>query len=108
MIHFHNLFQLALSLVGYATLIIQKQFKRIETKYILEKAVLNQVLQDLEPHLEADTYATSTITNIYFDTPQFNLLQDSIPKKYAREKIRIRLYDPNPQTSSKAFLEVQR
>lgn len=55
MIHFHNLFQLALSLVGYATLIIQKQFKRIETNYILEKAVLNQVLQDLEPHLEADT-----------------------------------------------------
>ncbi len=50
------------------TKIIQKQFKRIETKYILEKTVLKQVLQDLEAYMEADAYATSTITNIYFDT----------------------------------------
>lgn len=90
------------------TKIIQKQFKRIETKYILEKTVLKQLLQDLEVYMEADAYATSTITNIYFDTEQFDLIQDSIAKKYAREKVRMRLYDPQPQASSKAFLEIKK
>lgn len=90
------------------TKIIQKQFKRIETKYIIEKDVLPQLLEDLRDYIEADAYATSTITNIYFDTENFDLIQDSIAKRNAREKVRMRLYDSEPKASSKAFLEVKK
>lgn len=90
------------------TKIIQKQFKRIETKYIIEKDVLPQLLEDLKDYIEADAYATSPITNIYLDTENFDLIQDSIAKRNAREKVRMRLYDSEPKASSKTFLEVKK
>lgn len=91
-----------------AVKIIQKQFQRIETKYIIKKSLLPQLLADLKGYIEEDTYATSTITNIYFDTENFDLIQDSIAKQHAREKVRMRIYDANPQATSKAFLEIKK
>ncbi len=90
------------------TKIIQKQFKRIETKYIIEKDVLPQLLENLRDYIEADAYATSTITNIYFNTENFDLIQNSIAKRNPREKVRMRLYNSEPKASSKAFLEVKK
>lgn len=88
--------------------ILQKQFKRVETKYILDKSHLDQLRLDLEQHMVADDFAQSTITNIYFDNPHFQMIEDSLAKKHGKEKIRMRFYDPEPTAQSQAFLEIKK
>lgn len=90
------------------TRIVQKQFKRKETKYIVDKETFALLEKDLQRHMVSDEFATSTITNIYFDNEDFDMIQDSIAKKNGREKIRMRIYDAQPSASSQAFLEIKK
>lgn len=90
------------------TRIVQKQFKRKETKYILDKKTLECLEKDLQTHMTLDEFATSTITNIYFDSEQFEMIQDALAKKNGREKIRMRIYDSQPSEHSQAFLEIKK
>ncbi|WP_153053142.1 VTC domain-containing protein, partial [Streptococcus suis] len=88
--------------------IVQKQFKRKETKYIVDKETFALLEKDLQKYMVSDEFATSTITNIYFDNEEFDMIQDSIAKKNGREKIRMRVYDSKPSESSQAFLEIKK
>lgn len=88
--------------------LLETSFKRIEKKYILDREKLGAVWDDLKEHLVEDDYPTSTITNIYFDTADFQVIQDSIAKKNGREKIRMRTYVTNPTEGSQAFLELKK
>lgn len=90
------------------TKIVQKQFRRKESKYIVDKAVFAQLETELKTYMVADEYANSTITNIYFDNEQFEMIQDAIDKKYGREKVRMRVYDAQPSKNSQAFLEIKK
>ncbi|WP_105209445.1 polyphosphate polymerase domain-containing protein [Streptococcus suis] len=90
------------------TRIVQKQFKRKETKYIVDKETFALLEKDLKKHMVSDEFATSTITNIYFDNEDFDMIQDSIAKKNGREKIRMRIYDAQPSAGSQAFLEIKK
>ncbi len=47
---------------------IETSFKRIETKYVVAKTDLADLIEDLKTYLVEDDYPTSTISNIYFDT----------------------------------------
>ncbi len=82
------------------TRIVQKQFKRKETKYIVDKKTFELLEKELRQYMMADEFATSTITNIYFDNEDFDMIQDSLAKKNGREKIRMRVYDATPSESS--------
>ncbi|CYV74211.1 polyphosphate polymerase domain-containing protein [Streptococcus suis] len=90
------------------TRIVQKQFKRKETKYIVDKKTFELLEKELRQYMMADEFATSTITNIYFDNEDFDMIQDSLAKKNGREKIRMRVYDATPSESSQAFLEIKK
>lgn len=90
------------------TRIVQKQFKRKESKYIVDKATFALLEKDLANHMVADEYAKSTITNIYFDNEEFDMIQDAIAKKNGREKVRMRVYEAHPTVSSPAFLEIKK
>lgn len=87
---------------------LEKSFKRIEKKYIVDKNAIDDLLLDLKEYLIEDEYPTSTITNIYFDTPDFKVIKDSIAKKNGREKIRMRSYQVNPTKDSQVFLELKK
>lgn len=85
----------------------QKEFKRVETKYLVQAQQLPALLQDLNQHMQADDFAQSTITSLYFDTADFQMIQDSLAKKYGKEKLRLRTYDAQPGLESPAFLEIK-
>ena len=44
--------------------------------------------------------------NVYFDTEDFDVIQDALAKQNRREKIRMRTYVEHPTVESPAFLEV--
>ena len=57
---------------------LETRFKRIETKYVVSKENLEDLLADLKEYLVEDDYPTSTISNIYFDTDNFDVIQDAL------------------------------
>lgn len=71
---------------------IETSFKRIETKYVVAKTDLANLIEDLKTYLVEDDYPTSTISNIYFDTEQFDMIQDDNQGTKRKEKIRMRTY----------------
>lgn len=86
---------------------LETTFKRIETKYVVAKADLEELMKDLRRYLVEDDYPTSTISNIYFDTEGFDVIQDALNGLYRKEKIRMRTYLSQPTADSSVFLEVK-
>ena len=54
-----------------------------------------------------DKYGESNICNIYFDTPNFRIIRNSIEKPVYKEKLRLRCYG-TPDDQSKCFLEIKK
>lgn len=86
---------------------LETAFKRIETKYLVAQNKLDGLLADLKHYLVEDDYPTSTISNIYFDTEDYDVIQDSLAGNYGQEKIRMRTYLEDPKVDSSVFLEVK-
>ena len=86
---------------------IETSFKRIETKYVVAKGDLANLIEDLKIYLVEDDYPTSTIFNIYFDTEQFDMIQEDGQGTKRKEKIRMRTYLSQVQPDSQVFLEIK-
>lgn len=67
-------------------------FKRVEKKYLLSEDKYNRLLERLEPYMQLDEYGLHTICNIYYDTPDYDLIRTSIDKPVYKEKLRLRSY----------------
>ena len=86
---------------------LETTFKRIETKYIVSKDKLDKLIQDLKEYLVEDDYPISTISNIYFDTEDFDILQEEHLGVKRKEKVRMRAYLSQPKIDSQVFLEIK-
>ena len=64
------------------------KFQRFETKYVISKEVLANLLTEFEEHMVEDDHAYSTISNLYYDTPTFQMIRESLEKPYFKEKLR--------------------
>ena len=77
----------------------QSVFKRKEVKYLLTEAQLASLRPALEAHMEPDAFAHSSISNLYYDTPDYRMIRRSLEKPSYKEKLRLRSYGvPNDQT----------
>ena len=84
------------------------KFQRFETKYVISKEVLANLLTEFEEHMVEDEHAYSTISNLYYDTPTFQMIRESLEKPYFKEKLRVRTYDETPTEDSQVFLEIKK
>ena len=82
-------------------------FRRVEKKYIITNEQFTRICKFLNKYMDADQYGKSTICNIYFDSPNYDLISHSITKPYFKEKIRLRSYN-TPKKESKVYLEIKR
>lgn len=82
-------------------------FQRYEKKYILTKEQYEQFLERVNDYLETDQYGESTICNLYYDTPTYDLIRNSIEKPAYKEKLRLRSYGV-PQKGDKTFVELKK
>jgi len=82
-------------------------FKRVEMKYMLTDAQYAALLVRIAHMAEVDEYGKSTILNIYYDTPDYRLIRDSIDKPLYKEKLRLRSYG-TPTDDSTAFVEIKK
>ena len=85
----------------------QAIFKRFELKYILTLEQKEKILDAIAPYMELDEYGRTTIRNIYFDTPDYRLIRESIEKPIYKEKLRVRSYE-QATDDSKVFVEIKK
>ncbi len=82
-------------------------FQRIETKYLLEDFQYRALRERLEGMAQVDEYGKTSILNIYYDTPNFNLIRTSLEKPVYKEKLRLRTYGV-PEDDTRAFIEIKK
>ncbi|WKY48254.1 polyphosphate polymerase domain-containing protein [Eubacteriaceae bacterium ES3] len=89
-----------------------KTFKRYEKKYQLTVSQYEQLLPILLKEMEPDLYTKEnqfySIYNIYFDTPQYDLIRHSLSKPYFKEKLRIRSYSIPNKADEPVFIELKK
>ena len=85
----------------------QAVFKRKEIKYLLSSEERNALLPILETCMEPDAFAHSSISNLYYDTPDFRMVRRSLEKPMYKEKLRLRSYE-TPENTSTVFPEIKK
>lgn len=84
-----------------------KVFKRVEKKYLLTARQKEAFYRAIEDMVIPDKYYQYTISNIYYDTENFDLIRRSIDKPIYKEKLRLRSYGV-PKADDKAFIEIKK
>ncbi|MGN0659447.1 MAG: polyphosphate polymerase domain-containing protein [Emergencia sp.] len=85
----------------------QNNFKRYEKKYIIDEEQYRQLMAMIYCRLKYDRYRRYRICNIYFDTPDYELIRTSLDKPLYKEKLRLRSYG-TPQREDNVFLEIKK
>ncbi len=82
-------------------------FARKEKKYLLDPAQFAQMLAVVEAHLAPTEFGCSTVRSLYFDTPEYALIERSLDKPLYKEKLRLRTYG-EPSATNPVFLEIKK
>lgn len=82
-------------------------FERTEKKYVISDAQYRLLKTVLDRHMTEDVYGCYTICNIYYDTPNNDLIRRSIEKPLYKEKLRLRTYGVATDDSN-SFLEIKK
>lgn len=85
----------------------QAVFRRKEIKYLLSQRQVRALLPVLEEHMEPDAFAHSSISNLYYDTPDYRMIRRSLAKPGYKEKLRLRCYQV-PRGDTQSFLEIKK
>lgn len=85
----------------------QEVFKRYEKKYLLTKNQYQLLSASLHEYMTADQYGKYMISNIYFDTPNYELIRTSLEKPIYKEKLRLRSYG-TPAEQDLVFIELKK
>lgn len=86
---------------------MQAVFQRYEIKYLIHSQQYHQILQAMVEHMEPDAYPQCHIRNIYYDTPDHQLIRTSLEKPVYKEKLRLLSYGPVSQEDT-VFLELKK
>ena len=70
----------------------QDTFKRYELKYLINREQKEKLLEAMNGRMALDQYGRTTIMNVYYDTPDYLLIQRSLEKPTYKEKLRVRSY----------------
>ena len=81
--------------------------KRYEIKYILNKEQTSYLVEALKGHMEVDEYGMTSIASLYYDTPNYRLIRESIDKPLFKEKVRLRSYGLS-KPGKPVYLELKR
>ena len=81
--------------------------KRYELKYVISPEQEEFFKERLSGHMEVDRFGLTSIASLYYDTPDYRLINASIEKPPFKEKMRLRSYGLATDTSP-VFLELKR
>lgn len=81
--------------------------KRYELKYIISSEQESFFRESIKGRMEPDKFGLTSIGTLYYDTPDYRLINASIEKPPFKEKLRLRSYGLATDTTP-VFLELKR
>jgi len=85
----------------------QTTFYRFEKKYLLSPLSYRRLRRLLAQRMAEDEYGRYTITSVYFDTEDYDIIRTSVQKPVFKEKLRLRWYGEKDEQSD-IFWEIKR
>ena len=82
-------------------------FQRHELKFLVSEAQRAALEAAFAQRVVPDPHGESTICNVYYDTPDYRLIRQSLEKPVYKEKLRLRSYGP-AMPESEVFLELKK
>lgn len=82
-------------------------FERIEKKYLLSALQYSALKDFLSTEMTADEHGEYAISNLYYDTDEFDLIRHSTSKPLYKEKLRVRSYG-KASADSEVFIELKK
>lgn len=86
----------------------QEIFERYEKKYMLNPGQRERLLAAAGSRMRLDGYGRHTICNLYFDTPDYQLIRASLQKPVYKEKLRLRGYGTGHSGDDPVYLELKK
>lgn len=83
------------------------KFERYEKKYLLSHRIAQEFITLLDPYLTLDKHPKYSIYNIYYDTPDNQLIRTSLDKPNYKEKLRVRSYSTEASNPN-VFIELKK
>lgn len=81
--------------------------KRYEKKYVIDALQYELFMHFVQGKLTEDQRSRYTISNLYYDTDDYELIRASIEKPVYKEKLRIRTYEA-PWPGAAAYIELKK
>lgn len=86
-------------------------FNRYENKFLIDQDTYEALTNRISEYMELDAFNKKngfyTICNIYYDTPNDDLIRKSLSKPVYKEKLRLRAYGV-PGIETKGYLEIKK
>ncbi len=82
-------------------------FRRIEQKYLLSARQREALEEEMAKRLTPDSYGLQTIANVYYDSPDCEIIRQSLDKPVYKEKLRLRSYG-RAEADSEVFVEIKK
>ena len=79
----------------------------MEKKYLLSTEQFQKLMPTILQYMKLDQYGLQTICNVYYDTPDYRLIQESMTKPVFKEKFRLRSYG-RATADTEVFVEMKR
>ena len=86
---------------------IQSSFKRYEKKYMLTKSQYQAVRFGMPQYMKPDEHPCYAMSNIYYDTENYDLIRAALEKPVYKEKLRMRSYGV-PGSRDSVFIEIKK
>jgi len=87
-------------------------FNRYENKYFVDGQTYDGLVADLSSHMKLDKHNKDgkfySIYNVYYDTPDNQLIRNSLEKPTYKEKVRVRSYNDPVKDDDIVFVEVKK
>lgn len=85
----------------------QAVFERAEKKYLLPPAQYRALRALLDQHMRGDEFGLHTVSSVYMDTENYNVIRESLSKPKYKEKVRLRSYG-TPGKDDTVYLELKK
>jgi hypothetical protein len=86
-------------------------FSRFERKYLVTTEQKDEIISFLRQYMIDDPCSSSgayyTIFNIYFDTPDYSVIRNSVQKPIYKSKLRLRSYKAPLEDLDQVFFEIK-
>lgn len=93
--------------VGRGEKMAQRVFTRIEKKFVLSPQQYGELSQFLLEYMTPDRFGQHTICSLYYDSPDDQMISNSVQKPEYKEKLRLRSYGV-PQDDTPVFAEIKK